>query len=111
MLSPRKAMRSPFWSLYIGSSAATIARQARAANGLGRSWSVPAEWPQLVASQEPVVAVAFALGNFPQLVRNVQPLLTAVDLTRLRETANQPVNLPALLDWAASVNTPSQKLL
>jgi tetratricopeptide (TPR) repeat protein len=82
-----------------------------AANGAGRSWAVPPEWPQLVAAQEPAVAVALALGNFPQLVRNVQPLLTGVDLTRLRESANRPTNLPALMEWAAGVQEYPQKLL
>src|SRR5262245_21262874 len=39
-------------------------------------WAVPPEWPALVAQQEPAVALAFCLGNFPQLVRNLHPLLT-----------------------------------
>jgi hypothetical protein len=81
------------------------------ANGVERTWAVPPEWPLLVASQEPAVAVALALGNFPQLVRNVQPLLTGVDLTRLRESLGRPAELPALLDWAAGVNHYPQKLL
>src|SRR4051812_40417925 len=33
------------------------------------AFEVPPEWPPLVARQEPAVALAFALGNFPQLVR------------------------------------------
>jgi hypothetical protein len=37
-------------------------------------WPVPPEWPALVAAQEPAVAVPFCLGNFPQLVRDLQPL-------------------------------------
>src|SRR5580693_5761533 len=41
-----------------------------AATATSRTWTVPTDWPQLVASQEPAVAIAFALGNFPQLVRN-----------------------------------------
>src|SRR5262245_24699336 len=39
-------------------------------------WLVPPEWPTLVAQQEPAVALAFCLGNYPQLVRNLHPLLT-----------------------------------
>src|ERR1700722_4728557 len=80
------------------------------ANGAGRSWSVPADWPQLVASQEPAVALAFALGNFPQLVRNLQTLLNGVNLTRLRDASNRPATLPGLLDWAGEVRDYPQKL-
>ena len=39
------------------------------------AFEVPPEWPPLVARQEPAVALAFALGNFPQLVRNLHALL------------------------------------
>src|SRR5688572_15993607 len=70
-----------------------------AANGTGRSWEVPAEWPQLVAAQEPAVAIAFALGNFPQLVRNLQPLLTGGDLTKLRGSINRPATHEGLVAW------------
>ena len=82
-----------------------------AASGSNRTWGVPTDWPQLVATQEPAVALAFALGNFPQLVRNLQPLLTRGDLTKLREAINRPPSQPALLDWAASVTDYPQKLL
>src|SRR5437899_211599 len=43
--------------------------------------SLPAlpHWPTLVAGHEPVTALAFALGNFPQLVRSFQPLLHAAE--------------------------------
>ncbi len=61
---------------------------------------VPPEWPALVAQQEPAVAVAFCLGNFPQLVRNVHPLLTA-EPAALRQGPGQPLALPALAEWAA----------
>ncbi len=82
-----------------------------AASGSKQTWGVPTDWPQLVATQEPAVALAFALGNFPQLVRNLQPLLTRGDLTKLREAINRPPSQPALLDWAASVTDYPQKLL
>src|SRR5579859_4533526 len=42
-------------------------------------WSVPPEWTALVAGQEPAIALAFCLGNFPQMVRNLQPLLGGGD--------------------------------
>src|SRR5436309_15400426 len=40
----------------------------------------PSDWPVLVAAQEPMLAVPFCLGNFPQLVRSLQPLLQATQL-------------------------------
>src|SRR4051794_39847132 len=52
----------------------------RHAVAAGSASAVAPDWPQLVAAQEPAVALAFALGNFPQLVRNLQPLLTGGDL-------------------------------
>lgn len=61
----------------------------------------PPDWPLLVASQEPAVALAFAVGNFPQLVRHVQPLLHAAKLTELRPTAGRPITVAALLTWVA----------
>ncbi len=87
-------------------------KDAVAAAGAARqTWGVPADWPQLVASQDPAVAIAFALGNFPQLVRNLQPLLTGGDLTNVRDAINRPPSQPALLDWAATVKDYPQKLL
>src|SRR5262245_40874811 len=44
--------------------------------GRQADFSVPADWPALVGQQEPAVALAFCLGNFPQLVRNLHLLLT-----------------------------------
>jgi tetratricopeptide (TPR) repeat protein len=81
-----------------------------AATGVKHSFRVPPDWPQLVAAQEPAVAIAFALGNFPQLVRNLQTLLTGVNLTRLRDASTRPALLPDLLDWAATVHDFPQKL-
>src|SRR5439155_23779777 len=46
--------------------------------------AVPPDWPALVAAQEPAAALAFCAGNFPQLVRELQPLLQATDLATLR---------------------------
>jgi hypothetical protein len=70
----------------------------------GRSqphWEVPPDWPALVAGQEPALAVAFCVGNFPQLVRNLQPLLLGGDLTTLRPSHLRPLSVPTtLLEWA-----------
>jgi len=60
----------------------------------------PPEWPLLVASQEPAVALAFAVGNFPQLVRHVQPLLHTGKRSTMRPGGGRPINVPALQAWA-----------
>jgi tetratricopeptide (TPR) repeat protein len=60
----------------------------------------------LVASQEPVVALAFAVGNFPQMVRHVQPLLHARKLSEMRPGApGRAIPVPALLIWANEQTT------
>src|SRR5947207_978075 len=40
-----------------------------------KTWQAPPHWPTLVAAHEPMVALAFCLGNFPQLVRNFHLIL------------------------------------
>jgi hypothetical protein len=65
-----------------------------------RAWTAPPDWPALVASHEPEVALAFAAGNFPQLVRNLHPLLQAADLTTLRMAGGRATSAPALVEWA-----------
>jgi hypothetical protein len=74
-------------------------------------WPVPPEWPALVAAQEPAVAVPFCLGSFPQLVRDLQPLLAAADPggpRPPRQTAPPPVGLAA---WAGGQKTCPATLL
>lgn len=73
--------------------------------------SVPPEWPVLVASHEPMLALAFAAGNFPQLVRNLQPLLQAADLTAVRSQSGRAASAPALVEWAAQQTQAPQLLL
>lgn len=68
-------------------------------NDLGYEKAAP-EWPQLVAAQEPAAALAFAAGNYPQLVRHVRPLMAATDLTALRPTSDRPTTVAALAAWA-----------
>ncbi len=58
-------------------------------------WQVPPGWPTLVSLQEPTVAIALALGNYPQLVRELQPLLTGEALA-LRQPLSEPIDLPEL---------------
>jgi hypothetical protein len=73
-------------------------------------WAVPPDWPVLVTSQEPAVALAFCLGNFPQLVRNLHPLLSA-EPPALRAGPGEPLSAPALLDWARQAHAYPQALL
>jgi tetratricopeptide (TPR) repeat protein len=67
-----------------------------------RSCQAPVEWPALVAGREPAAALAFCVGNFPQLVRALHPLLHAADLRALREAPGRPSAVPVLLDQAAA---------
>ncbi len=74
--------------------------------------SVPPDWPSLVAAQEPAFALAICIGNFPQMVRSLQPLLTGGDLSTLRQAPSRPVNVsPALLHWAKTMHGYPQLLV
>ncbi len=76
------------------------------------SLQAPPDWSSLVAAQEPAVAVAFCLGNFPQMVRDLQPLLTGGDLTLLRPSRGRPLSVsPNLLPWANAAGGYPQRLL
>jgi hypothetical protein len=65
-----------------------------------RSVQASPDWPALVAGQEPAAALAFCVGNFPQLIRSLHPLWQAANLTDLRPAAGRPAPAPALLEWA-----------
>ncbi len=60
----------------------------------------PLEWPQLVLACEPAVALAFALGNYPQLVRDLHPLLAGGNPSSWRPRPGGGLASQALLDWA-----------
>jgi hypothetical protein len=60
----------------------------------------PPEWPALVASREPEVALPFCLGNFPQLVRHLPGLLHAPEGGALRGPAGSASPVPGLQEWA-----------
>lgn len=66
----------------------------------GKLVQAPPHWPALVAAHEPVVALAFGVGGFPQLVRDFHLLRPGGDLARLRPEPGRPVECPLLLDWA-----------
>jgi hypothetical protein len=65
-----------------------------------RTIVVPPDWSTLVARQAPAMALSFSAGNYPQLVRNLQPLMQARRLSDLRERSPQPCDVPALLEWS-----------
>ncbi|MCI0685611.1 MAG: hypothetical protein L0Y71_26230 [Gemmataceae bacterium] len=71
--------------------------------GETRKLAAPPHWAQLVANHEPVVALAWCVGNFPQLVRNFHQILHHGNLTELRPSGGRPVTTPALADWAQKV--------
>jgi hypothetical protein len=79
--------------------------------GAKATWTTPADWPTLVAGREPAVALAFCLGNFPQMVRNLHPLLTGGDLTALRAGPTRVATAPALIEWAQTCKDGPQMLL
>jgi len=59
----------------------------------------PPDWAKLVNQQEPAVGVALALGNYPQLVRNIYPLLTS-EPPALRQGSMTALSVPGLVQWA-----------
>src|SRR5581483_2918090 len=61
----------------------------------------PADWPAVVTGHEPEAALAFCLGNYPQMVRDLHPLWQAEDLAALRPAPRRPVAAPGLGTWAA----------
>jgi hypothetical protein len=58
-----------------------------------KDWQLSADWSALVAGHEPVTALPFCLGNFPQLVRDVHGLLRSDKLSELRPVPARPVAL------------------
>jgi hypothetical protein len=64
----------------------------------------PPFWSTLVAAQEASVAVPLCLGGFPQLVRDLRPLLQSTDLTQLRTSASRALTVPGLEEWSAEAS-------
>lgn len=76
---------------------------ARAEQPKGTLPPLPTEWATLVAQPSAAFAVAMAAGNFPQRVKDLQPLLTRFDPAELRPGGNQPPTpgFTGLRSWAA----------
>jgi tetratricopeptide (TPR) repeat protein len=64
-------------------------------------WKLPTEWAALVAQPAAAFAVAHAAGNFPQRVKDLQPLLAKFDPAELRPSGSQPPSpgLSGLRTW------------
>jgi hypothetical protein len=67
-----------------------------------QSSAEPPNWAALVAAQEPVAAIAFCVGNYPQLVRELPPLLQSNTLAALRPLPGRTLGDQDLLDWAST---------
>jgi hypothetical protein len=63
----------------------------------------PPHWAQLVGGHESIVAVAFSVGNFPQLMRNFHDILTQPDLGQMRPSAGRPAAATELTPWVEQV--------
>jgi hypothetical protein len=74
----------------------------------------PADWSALVAAQEPVAALPFAVGHFPQLVRDLLPLLRVGSLTTLTDLPGRQVEglmLEPVVRSAVKKETPQAIIL
>ena len=78
----------------------TAARPEQAKTALP---ALPTEWATLVAQPSAAFAVAMAAGNFPQRVKDLQPLLTKFEPASLRPSGSQTPTqgLAGLRSWAA----------
>ncbi len=61
------------------------------------------EWANLVAAQDPALAVAFCAGNFPQIVRNFLPMLQSSSLTPAKLKLSRTVDKTVYLEWAKNM--------
>lgn len=78
--------------------------------------STPTEWAALVAQPAAAFAVAFAAGNFPQRVKDLQPLLAKFDPAEMRPGGSQSpaAGFSGLRTWVikeAKKGTPQSALL
>lgn len=71
---------------------ATLAARHYHSQCTPQRWEVVPEWSALVAAHEPVAALPFCLGNFPQLVRDLHGLLHAQNLSAMRPAPTRPAN-------------------
>lgn len=65
----------------------------------------PVGWASLVSQNEPHVAIAFCVGNFPQLVRNFHQLLQSSHLVAPKPTKTKPISIVGFDEWASKAST------
>jgi hypothetical protein len=73
---------------------------------------LPPDWANLVNQPAPAFAVPMSTGNFPQRVRDLQPLLSKFNPTELRPSGSQPATpgLSGLRSWIAKNATTQPRL-
>lgn len=84
-------------------ASAVTAAELLVPEGQAKAWKAPPCWPTLVTAHEPTVSLSFSVGSFPQLVRDLHPLLQATDLTQFRPTNTRPLTVPGLAEWTTEV--------
>ena len=69
------------------------------------TFQAPPGWAGLVAGHETEVALACALGNFPQMVRHFHTILQCRNLAQLRPGRSpiRPGSAPAVVSWARQI--------
>jgi tetratricopeptide (TPR) repeat protein len=65
-------------------------------------------WAQLVSGHESVTAIAFSVGNYPQLMRNFQEILAHPNLAEMRPSAGRPTLAGELAPWVQQVEEKQQ---
>jgi hypothetical protein len=63
----------------------------------------PPHWSQLVAGHESIVAIAFCVGNFPQLMRNFHQILTQPQTTDWQPVSTRPAAAAELQPWVDEI--------
>lgn len=71
--------------------------------GVDAPTKAPADWPALVAAQPSHTGLAFAAGNFPQMVRDLAPLYRAAEVLGELSVADGP---PVAVEAGPSVDFP-----
>jgi len=91
----------PRTALAEGLQAAKLLLAAEDAKGFSPNAfrSLP-DWGLLVRAKENTLGVAFALGNFPQMLQTIQPLLEPGDLIVKDAGSRRPIPACGLAEWA-----------
>jgi tetratricopeptide (TPR) repeat protein len=63
----------------------------------------PPHWAQIVGSHDSVLAIAFGVGNFPQLMRNFHDVFSHPNLSEMRPTAARPASTVELKPWVEQI--------